>query len=204
MYNKLVPLKIEATIKYPQEIVDGFKFMKETFQRSVHYSREDQDNALSGGLYMNEVLVFHDQEVSLERWADHPHFCLYTREIQKIENHKDWQYYFETNYVKKPNIQMNKVTEYCVICDNKQILKNGQKYILEFKGMSFILDRCSLQLIQKVLDTVLDNIQTVKFTNNEKDVEDETERVKGTVTYGFEGELVDEYFNVFAPEVFYA
>lgn len=204
MYNKLVPLKIEATIKYPQEIVEGFKFMKEIFQRSAHYSREDQDNALSGGLYMNEVLVFHNKDVSLERWADHPHFCLYPREIQKIENHKDWTYYFETNYVKKPNIQMNKVTEYCVICDNKQILKNGQKYILEFKGISFILDRCSLELIQTVINTVLDNIQYLEFIWLGEDIESETEIVKGIVTYGFEGELVKDYFNVFAPEVFYA
>jgi hypothetical protein len=201
MYQKLVPLKIEATIKYPEDIVTGFKFAKKIFA-----TKEYACNAITEGLYMNEVIVFHDQEVVLERWADYPHFCLYPDQIKKIPNYQDWEFHFETNYVRKQYVQVDKILEYCIICDNKQILKRGQKYILEFKNQLYILDRCSLELIEKVINTVVQDIQYTQFEYDSlnTDVELETDVVKGLVCFGVEGELVIEYFKIFAPEVHYS
>lgn len=199
MNKKMVPLKIEATIKYPEDIVSGFKFAKQLF----HSRNEILEANNVSGLFLNEVIVFHDQEVVLERWADFPHFCLYPNEIKKIHNYQEWEYNYETLYVKKQYIKVDKILEYCVIAgSNKQIHKQGQKYIFEFRNTLFILDRCSLELIEKVLNTFLENIQTVTFTNKSLDLEDETDVIIGSVWFGHEGELVTEYFKVIAPELF--
>lgn len=198
MNKKMVPLKIEATIKYPEDIVTGFQFASKILS-----AKDCIKSAMTEGLYMNEVLVFNNQEVILERWADHPHFCLYTHEIKKIPNYKNWEFHYETNYVRKQYVQLNKILEYCVVSENNdQIQKHGQKYILEFRNELVILERCSLELIEKALNSIIEDIQYVSFSHTNTELETKKDNVQGNVCFGHEGELVNEMFKVIAPELF--